>query len=66
MAFWHAGGSSITRLFILGYYGFGNWGDELSLLATLSALERIGEKFHQSFSYRVLSKERKFSLPLPG
>lgn len=38
----------------------------MSLLATLSVLERIGKRFHQSFSYRVLSKEGKLPLSLPG
>ncbi|MEN3188138.1 MAG: polysaccharide pyruvyl transferase family protein [Atribacterota bacterium] len=51
-----AGGSSITHLFFLGYYGFGNWGDELSLLATLRAVEKLrrnGGQFVCQVLYRT-------------
>ncbi|MGQ9622398.1 MAG: polysaccharide pyruvyl transferase CsaB [Candidatus Caldatribacteriaceae bacterium] len=52
-------------LFLFGYYGFGNWGDELSLLATLKVLEDIERELSFSFSYRVLAGDPRFLPPLP-
>ncbi len=52
-------------LFLFGYYGFGNWGDELSLLATLKVLEDIERKLSSPFSYRVLVGDSRFLPPLP-
>ncbi len=43
-----------VRFFLLGYYGFGNWGDELSLLASIETLLKISEKIGVPFSIEVL------------
>ncbi len=52
------------KLFILGYYGFGNWGDELSLRAVLGDLERIREELNPPFLSGFVPRERFFtSLP---
>ncbi|MCS7242511.1 MAG: polysaccharide pyruvyl transferase family protein [Candidatus Caldatribacterium sp.] len=56
---------SVVPLFLLGYYGFGNWGDELSLLATLCALEDVAGELGCSFTYHVLSGKRGMPFPLP-
>lgn len=53
-------------LFLLGYYGFGNWGDELSLLATLRALEDVRNELSLPLTYRVLAGDSRFLPPLPG
>ena len=52
------------KLFILGYYGFGNWGDELSLRAVLGDLERIREELNLPFLSGFVPRKR-FLLPLP-
>lgn len=56
---------SMIPIFLLGYYGFGNWGDELSLLATLRVLEDIGRECGFPFVYHILSGESKIPLPIP-
>jgi hypothetical protein len=53
------------KFFILGYYGFGNWGDELSLRAVLGDLEQISEKLQLPFLYQVLYRGNDFLLPPP-
>ena len=49
------------KLFILGYYGFGNWGDELSLRAVLGDLERIREELNLPFLSGFVPRERFFT-----
>lgn len=56
---------SLIPLFLLGYYGFGNWGDELSLLATLRVLEDMRKARGFPFTYHVLSGNPALPLPLP-
>lgn len=56
---------SMIPIFLLGYYGFGNWGDELSLLATLRVLEDIKRECGFPFVYHVLSGKSKIPLPIP-
>lgn len=55
----------VVPLFLLGYYGFGNWGDELSLLATLQVLEDIKKEHGFPFSYSILSGDAGIPFPLP-
>lgn len=55
----------VVPLFLLGYYGFGNWGDELSLLATLQVLEDVKKEYGFPFTYSILSGDAGVPFPLP-
>gem|GEM_PF-594571 len=55
-----------VRFFLLGYYGFGNWGDELSLLASIETLSQISEKTGVPFSIEVLYASPQPLIAFPG
>lgn len=55
-----------VRFFLLGYYGFGNWGDELSLLASIETLLKISEKTGVPFSIEVLYASPRPLVTFPG
>lgn len=55
----------VKSLFLLGYYGFGNWGDELSLLATLQVLEDFKRMYGFPLICRILSGSPHLPFPLP-
>lgn len=48
------------KIFLLGYYGFGNWGDELSLQSIINDLEIISKDTPYSFLYSVLNQDNRF------
>ncbi|MDK2896411.1 MAG: hypothetical protein PWP04_531 [Candidatus Atribacteria bacterium] len=46
-----------VSVFILGYYGFGNWGDELSLQSIVEEFSSLEQKMGISFELLVLSRD---------
>ncbi|HSV31078.1 MAG TPA: polysaccharide pyruvyl transferase family protein [Atribacteraceae bacterium] len=53
------------RVFLVGYYGFGNWGDELSLMAVSRELAAFAQRQGISLDLSVLSRGKDLPVSLP-